>query len=333
MSDMRRRQVGSSDGGSSSGDRGASSSPEISSRSGSLGCPTSEAITSSSVVTHRPSSEARNGCPAAWAASAARRSHTMASRRSPRAHSALAVEIPHTTSSSSSGCGSGRATTRFAMSNTTYHRPHCGRLPHRTKRADVRFKRRASPTARRRRATRSLTAVDTARTNYGIGSALRPSGGPPPYIAAGSDALGRRPVRPGAVRSAGPPPAHAPWAAAQHRGAPAHLVDAIARRRLAGHAPREPADERQPRRAGVGGHRALVQEARDLSDQTRARFLRRHPACSMKHSNGKVKTTALPGRGPRAGGGRAAPSSASRPASPARSDGVRTRVTNRRQGK
>ncbi|WP_438040014.1 hypothetical protein [Sorangium sp. So ce128] len=105
VSDMRRRQVCSSDGGASSED-GGGASPSlsmVSRRSGSLGCPTSEAMTSSSAVTHSPSSEARNGCPADPAASAARRSHTIASRRSPRAHSALAVEIPHTTSSSSFG--------------------------------------------------------------------------------------------------------------------------------------------------------------------------------------------------------------------------------------
>ncbi|WP_437315981.1 hypothetical protein [Sorangium sp. So ce385] len=154
VSEMRRRQVCSSDGGASSssstgGDGASSSLAIVSRRSGSLGCPTSEAITSSSAVAHSPSSEARNGCPAAPAASAARRSHTMASRRSPRAHSALAVEIPHTTSSSSFGCGSGRATTRFAMSNTTYHRPHCGRLPMIPSEPTSRFERRASPAARK----------------------------------------------------------------------------------------------------------------------------------------------------------------------------------------
>ncbi len=59
---------------------------------------------------YMPSSDARNGFPAASAASAARRTHTTASFRSPRAQSALAVDKPHTTSSESSDLGSGSFT-------------------------------------------------------------------------------------------------------------------------------------------------------------------------------------------------------------------------------
>lgn len=59
---------------------------------------------------YMPSSDARNGLPAASAASAARRIHTTASRRSPRAQSALAVDKPQTTSSESSDRGSGSFT-------------------------------------------------------------------------------------------------------------------------------------------------------------------------------------------------------------------------------
>ncbi len=59
---------------------------------------------------YMPSSDARNGLPAASAAAAARRIHTTASRRSPRAQSALAVDKPHTTSSESSDRGSGSFT-------------------------------------------------------------------------------------------------------------------------------------------------------------------------------------------------------------------------------
>ena len=65
---------------------------------------------SSISLAYMPSSEARKSCPAAVAASAARRSQTIASCRSPRAQSALAVDSPQTTSSSSSGRGSGKET-------------------------------------------------------------------------------------------------------------------------------------------------------------------------------------------------------------------------------
>jgi hypothetical protein len=67
---------------------------------------------------YMPSSDARNGLPAASAASAARRIHTTASLRSPRAQSALAVDNPHTTSSESSDRGSGSFTECSAITNS-----------------------------------------------------------------------------------------------------------------------------------------------------------------------------------------------------------------------
>lgn len=73
------------------------------------------ASTSSSSCAYIPSSDARKTLPAASAASAARRSQTTASCRSPRAQSALAVESPHTTSSTSSGRGSGKFTESSAI--------------------------------------------------------------------------------------------------------------------------------------------------------------------------------------------------------------------------
>lgn len=70
---------------------------------------------SSSSEAYIPSSVARKLWPAVLAASAARRTQTIASCRSPRAQSDFAVEMPQTTSSASSGLGSGSLTTGSAI--------------------------------------------------------------------------------------------------------------------------------------------------------------------------------------------------------------------------
>lgn len=76
----------------------------------SIGIATGDSNAFSRSGRYMPSSDARNGLPAASAASAARRIHTTASFRSPRAHNALAVDNPQTTSSESSDRGSGSFT-------------------------------------------------------------------------------------------------------------------------------------------------------------------------------------------------------------------------------
>lgn len=78
---------------------------------------------SSSSAAYMPISDARKSWPTALAASDARRSHTIASLRSPRAQSALAVDRPQTTSSSSSGRGSGRPMSTIGF---PYHRASGG---------------------------------------------------------------------------------------------------------------------------------------------------------------------------------------------------------------
>jgi hypothetical protein len=58
---------------------------------------------------------------------------------------------------------------------------------------------------------------------------------------------------------------------------------------LAGHAPRQPADEGERGGAGVFGDRPVAEDAGDVTDETRAFLLGRHRLCSMKHPGVKVK--------------------------------------------
>ena len=173
--------------------------------------PGSSPKVSSSAVTYIPISEARNGCPAIAAASAARRNQTSASARSPRAHRARAVESQSTTSSWSSGCGFGRSTARSAIVLLGIPCPRAARHSGESGR-DVRAPRlRPGPSATAGRLVRAAV-----RPGQAAGDRRREVAGRGGRQLAGCTS----------VRCAGGP----------------HLLHAEGVRGLAGHAPGEPTD-------------------------------------------------------------------------------------------
>lgn len=103
------------------GSRFSVASPLAAARAGSVASHFSSSSSTSDA--YMLSSVARKPWPAVRAASAARRIHVIASRRSPRAQSVFAVEMPQTTSSWSSALGSGSLTGGSALESTAHHRP------------------------------------------------------------------------------------------------------------------------------------------------------------------------------------------------------------------
>lgn len=246
---------------------------------------------SSSAVTYIPISDARNGCPAIAAASAARRSHTSASLRSPRAHSVRAVESQSTTSSSSSGFGFGRSTARSAI--VILGTTSAGSARHSGKdHAPV-------PGSRFPSRTSCIARAPIQRSPH--------DGCPPPAVAARSARVAVRApqARPGAklpsladarARSGGVRHVERKLARAvrraavhTHRTGGAHLLDTEGVRTLTRHAAREPPDEDEGRRTRIVRYVLVLQDLRNLADKPRAVLFRKHHATSLKHCVLEVK--------------------------------------------